>query len=573
VLRKVIICCLLAGIFATPAPGAVKLLMPGVTYEQRLQFTRFGPMRLHILTAPKPDGALYKLQPVLSNGAVVGRERVTSMQRRAEQSSTTAGVNGDLFTWADGIPSSGLIQDGVLKTTPHPKRSMVGVDTSGNLRVERVAMRATWQGSGPRRPVHLVNRPPGPNGTTLYTPAYGNTTPANNGAVEAVLSPFPAATANTDLVGFVTENRRGSTPIPPGGAVLAAKGSQAQRLAVEAAAGQLVTVRLVLTPDWRDVPEALGGGPLIVRGGKPIFNAGEDFGTYHLNRRHPRTAVGQRPDGRIVMLVVDGRRAGYSAGMTNFELAQAMIRLGVVTASALDAGGSSTMAFGGQLLSRPSDTGGERMVAESFLMSYYGVYAPQPEPSFSPNGDGAGDKQELSFKIVRQSNVSATLTGPGGVTRSIDIGERRPGLYRFDWPGKVNGQSEPEGRWRFTVSATDSEGKTSKAERSFNLNNTLGFISVKPLRATVKRKRGGRVTIGFQLTRAARVSITITSKTGQLLRVIRNAMAPAGRVVVVWNGKYPNGKTVFSGTYVAKVMAISNAGRADLARSFRVRRR
>ena len=65
--------------------------MPGVTYEKRLQFTRFGPMRLHIMSAPKPDGALYKLQPVLSNGAVVGRERVTSMQRRAEQSATTAG--------------------------------------------------------------------------------------------------------------------------------------------------------------------------------------------------------------------------------------------------------------------------------------------------------------------------------------------------------------------------------------------------------------------------------------------------------------------------------------------------
>jgi flagellar hook assembly protein FlgD len=547
--------------------------MPGVTYEQRLQFTRFGPMRLHILSAPKPDGALYKLQPVLSNGAVVGRERVTTMQRRADQSSTTAGVNGDLFTWADGIPSSGLIQDGVLKTTPHPKRSMVGVDTSGNLRVERVAMRATWQGSGPRRPVHLVNRPPGPNGTTLYTPAYGSSTPASNGLVEAVLTPFPAATPNADLVGFVTENRRGSTPIPPGGAVLAAKGSQAQRLAIEAAAGQLVTVRLVLTPEWRDVPEALGGGPLIVRGAKPIFNAGEDFGSYHLNRRHPRTAVGQRADGRIVMLVVDGRRPGYSAGMTNFELAQTMIKLGVVTASALDAGGSSTMAFDGRLLSRPSDTSGERMVAESFLMSYYGVYAPQPEPSFSPNGDRAGDKQELSFKIVRQSNVSATLTGPGGITRSIDIGDRKPGLYKFDWPGKANGQTESEGRWRFTVSATDSEGRASKAERSFTLNNTLGFISVKPLRAVVHRRRGGRVTIGFQLTRPARVSIAITSKTGQLLRVVRNAQAPAGRVLAVWNGKYPNGKPVFSGTYVAKVMAISSAGRADLARSFRVRRR
>jgi hypothetical protein len=573
VVRWVVISCLLAGAFASPASGAAQILMPGVTYEKRLQFTRFGPMRLHILTAPKPDGRLYKVQPALSNGAVVGRERVTAMQRRAEQSSTNAGVNGDLFTWADGIPSSGLIQDGVLKTTPHPRRSMVGVDTAGNLRVERIAMLATWQGAGPRRPVHRVNRPPGPNGTALYTPSYGTTTPATSGVTEAVLSPFPAATPNADLVGFVTENRRGRTAIPPGGAVLAATGSQGQRLAVEAAAGQVVTVRLVLRPEWRDVPEALGGGPIIVRAGKPIFNAMEDFGSYHLNRRHPRTAVGQRSDGRIVMLVVDGRRPGYSAGMTNFELAQAMIRLGVVTASALDAGGSSTMAFDGKLLSRPSDTGGERMVAESLLVSYYGVYAPQLEPSFSPNGDGAGDKQMLSFKLVRQSTVTATLSGPGGATRTIDAGERRPGIYRFDWAGRVNGQPEPEGRWRLTVNATDAEGRNSSAERSFSLNNTLGFITVKPLRAVVHRRRGGRVTIGFQLTRRARVSIAIRSKTGQLLRVVRNASAPAGRVVAFWDGKYPNGKPVFSGSYVAKVTAISGAGRADLARSFRVRRR
>jgi flagellar hook assembly protein FlgD len=573
VVRRAIICCLLAGVFASPAAGAVQILMPGVTYEKRLQFTRFGPMRLHILSAPKPDGVLYRLQPALSNGAVLGRERVTSMQRRAEQSSTTAGVNGDLFTWADGIPSSGLIQDGVLKTTPHPKRSMVGVDTAGNLRVEKIAMLGTWQGAGPRRPVHLLNRPPGANGTTLYTPAYGATTPAGSGVVEAVLSPFPAATPNADLVGFVTENRRGGTPIPPGGAVLASKGSQGQRLAVEAAAGQLVTARLVLRPEWRDVPEALGGGPLIVRSGRPIFNALEDFGSSHLNRRHPRTAVGQRADGRIVMLVVDGRRPGYSAGMTNFELAQAMIRLGAVTASALDAGGSSTMAFGGQLLSRPSDTSGERMVAESLLVTYYGVYAPPPEFAFSPNGDGAGDKQTLSYKVVRQSTVTATLTGPGGVTRSIDAGERRPGLYRFDWSGRSNGDAEAEGRWRFAVTAVDAEGRTSTAERAFFLNNTLGFITVRPLRAVVHRRRGGRVTIGFQLSRPARVTVAITSKTGQLLRVVRNARVPAGRVVATWNGKYPNGKTVFSGTYVAKITAIAGPGKVELARSFRVRRR
>jgi hypothetical protein len=572
VIRKAIICCLLAGVFASPAAGAAELLMPGVTYENRLQFTRFGPMRLHILSAPKPDGSLYRLQPVLSNGSVVGRERVTVMQRRAAASSTVAGVNGDLFTVSDGIPSNGLIQDGVLKTTPHPRRSMVGVDVAGNLRVEKLGMLGTWQGAGPRRPVHLVNRPAGPNGTTVYTPAYGAATPATAGVTEVVLSPFPAATPNTDLVGMVTESRRGGTPIPSGGAVLAARGTQGQRLAIEAGPGQLVTVRLVLRPDWRDVPEALGGGPVIVRAGRPIFNALEDFSSAHLNRRHPRTAVGQRADGRIIMLVVDGRRPGYSAGMTNFELAQTMIRLGAVTASGFDAGGSSAMAFDGQLLSRPSD-GSERLVAESLNVSYYGVYAPKPELSFSPNGDGAGDRQELVYKIVRPSSINATLTGPGGATRTIDSGRRTPGVYRFNWAGRTDAAPEPEGRWRFAVTAVDEEGKTSSADRAFTLNNTLGFVTVRPLRAVVSRRRGGRVTIGFRLTRPARISVSITSKTGQLLRVVRNANASAGDVNAVWDGRYPNGKTVFSGTYVARVTAINSAGRSELARSFRVRRR
>jgi flagellar hook assembly protein FlgD len=79
--------------------------------------------------------------------------------------------------------------------------------------------------------------------------------------------------------------------------------------------------------------------------------------------------------------------------------------------------------------------------------------------------------------------------------------------------------------------------------------------------------------IGFTLTRPARVSVTINSKTGQLLRVVRNANAPAGKVEVLWNGRYPNGKTVFSGNYVAKVVATNRVGRVELARSFRVRRR
>ena len=86
-LRKAIHFGLLAGIFASPAAGAQQLLMPGVTYEKRLQFTRFGPQTMHILTAPKPAGGLYGLKPVLSNGAVTRpRARdVDAAARRGER--------------------------------------------------------------------------------------------------------------------------------------------------------------------------------------------------------------------------------------------------------------------------------------------------------------------------------------------------------------------------------------------------------------------------------------------------------------------------------------------------------
>ena len=194
-------------------------------------------------------------------------------------------------------------------------------------------------------------------GTALYTPTYGPATPAATETVELVLTPFPAAARARDLVGTVVQAKQGgATPIPAGGAVLVGRGATgAGRLATEAPLGSNVTVRLTLTPDWSGLVDAIGGGPLLVRDGRPIFRSNEGFTIDQLVPRQPRTAVGQMQDGRIILVTVDGRRAGYSVGMTNFELALLLMRLGAWTATPLDGGGSSTMAFEGALLNRPSD--------------------------------------------------------------------------------------------------------------------------------------------------------------------------------------------------------------------------
>jgi len=567
VVRKLAITALLFAVFAAPASAGRISLMPGVTYERQVQFTPRGPVVAHIMRAPRPGG-LYALRPLLSNDSLLGRETVPSMQKRASASATVAGVNGDFWTWDEGLPTGMLMQSGVLEAPPHPKRSSLGITDDGSLLVERVSMLGQWQGLGPKRALNGLNQRPGAQGISLFTPVWGDSTPNAQGTVEAVLQPFPPASPATDLRGLVTEIKNGGgTPIPRDGAVLVARGSAATRLVAEASVGQELLVRLVLRPNWAAVVDAIGGGPVIVRNGQPVYSALEDFSSSQIFARDPRTGVGQLANGRLVFVAVDGRQRGYSVGVTNFELAQLLVRLGAVTATALDSGGSTTMAFNGKLLNQPSDPGGVRAVSDALTLFYYGVVAPPAtKPVLSPNGDGVAETQALSYKIVRPSTVTSSLVGPQGVTRLTETQLRDPGSYRFGWTGA----GEPEGRWRWVVNAVDDQGQLSTATRTFYLNNTLGYLSVKPRRVVVRR-RGGSLRVRFRLAHPAVVTLSIMTARGTRVKTIRRRLG-AGRRSIRWNGFYGNGVRAFSGPYTVRVQAANAFGPSELEHRFLVRR-
>jgi hypothetical protein len=570
--RKSLVAALVA-LVLPPAAGAAGrvVLMPGVTYEKQVQFTPHGPVAIHVIKAPKPGG-LYALRPVLSNGSILGRERVTSMQKRVSSIATVAGVNGDLFTWDEGLPSGMLMQSGVLKTPPHSKRSTVGITDDGRLVVERVAMLGQWWGIAQRRPLTGLNQRPGPDGASLFTPAWGSSTPPATGTVEVTVQPFPPAAPFVDLTGTVVQVKPGGpTPIPPDGAVLVGRGSSAGRLAADALVGETVTARLILRPQWGGVTDAIGGGPVIVKDGAPVFRSLEDFTTYQLSLRHPRTGIGQRADGSIVFVAVDGRQPGYSTGMTNFELAQTLVRFGAVTASALDAGGSTTMAFDGKLLNRPSDRP-ERAVSDSLMVFYYGVHAPPvPENVLSPNGDGVGERQSLAFKLVRPSTVTASLVGPDRRPVLSETGERLPGIYRLSWNGRTGTRLERQGRYRWVVNAVDNLTQHSVAERTFWLNATLGHLRTSH-RVLRVRRRGTQFRIGFRLYSPARVRVMIETSSGVRVRTVSNRFMRPGFRRVVWSGRYGNRVLARRGGYLVRVLATNSYGPTELTRRFIVRR-
>jgi hypothetical protein len=357
VFRTLLIAAALAALLASSAFGAPQQtvssatseLMPGVTYTREVDLTAAGPVVLDIVTAPKPDGTVYSLAPVLSNNTLGGRETLTHMERRLHASATTVGVDGD-YSNARGEPNGILMQGGALENQPNVGRTSLGIAADGTLQAAEVAVYGTWQGSAGKLQLALNSSR---GHFILFTPAYGRSTPPEFGPVaEAVLSAFPPAHASQDLTGTVAQiTSAGGTPIPPHGAVLVARGTDSvSQLEQDAPVGQQVTVNLTLTPDWSGLASAIGGGPLLVQNGKAVFSNGEAFPPGFLQGRSARGAIGQLADGSIVLVTAEAATPAYSVGLSSYDLALELVKLGAESVSVSPTPspfGDSTGATGG----------------------------------------------------------------------------------------------------------------------------------------------------------------------------------------------------------------------------------
>ena len=125
--------------------------------------------------------------------------------------------------------------------------------------------------------------------------------------------------------------------------------------------------RAAATP-WK-VEDALGAGPALVSNGKVNVTTHEEvfFGT-SIPYTHPRTAAGVTADGKLLLMLVDGRQR-ESRGVSLEELAALMVGVGAEEALNLDGGGSSSLVVNGKLLNNPAGRGREREV-----MSAVGVF-------------------------------------------------------------------------------------------------------------------------------------------------------------------------------------------------------
>ena len=113
------------------------------------------------------------------------------------------------------------------------------------------------------------------------------------------------------------------------------------------------------------VRDAVEFGPFLVVNGNPSFVKGNGgFGI------HPRSAIGQRKDGIVLFLVIDGRRAD-SLGASMKDLTDIMVKYGAYNAANLDGGNSSVLVINHKIVNRPINWGNyeqTRPIVDGFIV-------------------------------------------------------------------------------------------------------------------------------------------------------------------------------------------------------------
>lgn len=293
--------------------------------------------------------ASYELVPFSAAGAYNGRGRLSKI---AAQRGMLAAINGSYFDTDGWVIGSIKNKGNMMAMDEQPRSGYVLKDGKPDI-VQDISYHGIITLPDRQQLVLKgMNRTRIAEDLVLYNSYYAPSTKTNQWGREVKL-------VNNRVTQISTA---GNMVITPGSIVISGHGASAAALA-KLKVGDRVAISEGLGNEAADTAQTVvSGGPLLVEHGRAHVRSNEERMAPDIAKgRAPRTAVGIKKDGSLMLLVVDGR-SNNSAGLTLSELATYMIRLGAQEAVNFDGGGSSVMAIKGNVVNKPSD-GSERAVS------------------------------------------------------------------------------------------------------------------------------------------------------------------------------------------------------------------
>lgn len=339
-------------------------LAPGVLLHRLVQV--HAPWRAYVLDVDLT--ACVSLRSVKGAPVSVGRRTTSALLASIPpEELPIAAVNADFFLFAPpGVPVGPHIENGRLVSGP-VERAAFGFTAARMPWMGRFTATATVRSPRGIIALRTWNRPTR-NTPGVVDAAWGVALDSTITGTVWRLSPI-AAEAGRFVADTLsdTESRiaRGDTMF-----VFALPVAEAATLRH----GDTVSIaREISEPSLQ---QAVGGFPIVMRD-SVVSGAVDSVNNAAFRNVNPRTAVGVAANGtRVLIAVIDGRQAGYSAGMSLRETAALLRDMGARDAINLDGGGSSAMVVSdaaspskARVVNKPSDAIGERPVANALAVT------------------------------------------------------------------------------------------------------------------------------------------------------------------------------------------------------------
>jgi hypothetical protein len=510
-------------------------LGPGVTYERWALTTSAGPIVVYVTTVDLRDPHV-ALGVATHHDVIAGTdEALTSMMDRAR---AEAAINADYFDiGGSGAPLNVVAAGGRLLHQPDGAAALV-VDQDGHVTLGPVTLQATLtDAAGSSLPVNAVNDWGVDDGLSLITPEFG----ADAGSdLEIVLAPSGPASYKVVAAVFGASHL---LPLTRGEFGLVARGAEQVGRLSPFAPGDSVALAFASTPS--SIVSAVGGGPLLLRGGSVVNDASAPA-PQEANVRYPVTGAGVSADGSTLWLVaVDGRAPARSIGITRPMLGALLASLGASDAMAFDSGGSTEMAIrhlgdtASSVANVPSD-GRERSIADALLV--INTAAPGPATQALVHTDGALSAVLVGSHLrLSAAAVDAGLQPVAVTEKSASFASDAPAIATIDGDG---------------VLSAIASGRVDVSAR-------IGAVASSPQPIDVVAAPDAVAITGYDRViesgATARLSILATLKDGRTVAVDSNAVswASTGDGKVGGDGTFTGGAAAGVASVTARVGSTS----------------
>jgi len=338
-----------------------KNIAPGIDYVHLKISGSSGIVHVHILKLDLNNSKI-NIKPELARGVIGNLEKTSDI---AISNNAIAAVNGSFFEVRKKLhlPIGTMIIDGQVVNKSMLERAAIGI-TKGKEIIFGIPKTKGYAANLENRksvPIWGVNRPRKKNEVVIYTNEYGESTRTNKFGKELIVGES----------GIVTGISSGNSNIPKDGFVVSLHGWSRDFIA-KTKVGDRIGLYYDLTDKWKEVDQAITGGPLLIKEGEIVHEKSiidERFKSEMLPP-NSRTAIGLTKEKELLLVVAD-KRFPVSAGVTYDEMARIMKEAGAVDAMGLDGGHASTMYINGDVVNYPL-TGTEGLVSNAIIVTYDG---------------------------------------------------------------------------------------------------------------------------------------------------------------------------------------------------------